>query len=97
MIHNDIKVGDTVILKNAHSHNSDAYSYNLGISFSENEVGKILTILDISKDVRNDYAYQVMCNKGITYLRRGGFEPIIEQQSGDLSYLIDFLKQKNIN
>jgi hypothetical protein len=105
----EIKIGDIVILKNSHSHFSDALGYDLNINFSSIDIGSELVILDIiTVNTPNpalhwppyaeiNLAYKVACHKGFTYLRRNAFELNAKSEiKEDYNYLIDFFTKYNI-
>jgi len=92
---NNIKIGDKVRLLHAGRHNSAIKEYNYKVTFEDDEIGSIIEILGIERDQYGHFGYQVMCNKGITYLRRNAFELVhnYKPEVNSLDSLVKLLKQ----
>jgi len=102
-IDDEIKINDCVKLLYLGYHNADVYDFEYSHTFDKNEIGNIITILDIIRDVKGMLAYKVQSKKGITYLRRNAFELVesspfcnFSEELENLDYLIPLLKKLNI-
>lgn len=94
----EIKVGDLVELTSLGRHNSNIKEFSHGISFTSEEVGVLVTILDICIDKKGKLGYKVQCNKGITYLRRSAFRLITScKLNENYDYLIPLIQNLNNN
>lgn len=108
----EIKIGDIVVLLNTNNHNSSAPEYKNSYTFSQEDIGSEIVILDIIElDLRKqsmqssnkkdyiDLAYKVECPRGITYLRRKAFEfkyRPYKEEKEDYNYLTDYFTKYNI-
>jgi hypothetical protein len=73
--HEGITKGTKVKLISCYDHFSNCPGYIFNITFHKNELNNIITIDKIIK-VGNEFAYQVQCADGTTFLRRRAFQLI---------------------